>query len=327
MSFNPTSSNLGQSSSIQYSHLLDETISSSANYIEDLLINHLQYDEPYQNKSIDHYTEANEDVLSDLPIFEHFNPRYILKNLHRLHTFVISYSTKNVGMNFDWSYFNFSTSDAINLSEGLKLSLNLYHLGVISSLLNCSHFKIIHGALMNHLSIRSIDFSHNKISDHGFKYFGKILSSMNCHLTHIDLSNNLIGMEGAASFSHGLEQNITLKCLNLKLNRLGDEGSEHIFKALIKNHILESLNLSSNNLTDFSCRCLAEMLVLNNGLKFIDLCCNSFHESGGKYIQDRIEENYSLLDLNLTLTDISQESETYIAQILERNKQRQILHI
>lgn len=223
-------------------------------------------------------------------------------------------------MNFDWNHYCFTKMDANNISSGIGLCHGLLHLGITSSHLNCYHIKVISSVLIDHPSLTSLNFSHNKIGDYGFKYFGKILSPLSCHFVSIDLSDNLIGADGAILFSLGLERNNSLVFLNLKLNKLGDDGCEHIFKALSRNSALQSLNLSSNGMTESSCRILADTFVLNKSLRYLDLCCNTFHESGGKYLQDRIEENYHLMDLKLTLTQISQESETYICQILERNK-------
>ena len=319
LSYTPTFSSQDGPHSLFYNQVIDDVISVSSPYIQDLRINHLQLSQPFSSNEV--FTDSPNGNLIQLPGLEFFNPRALFSTLQNLRSLVIRYSVKDVGMNFDWSHYCFTKTDANNLSVGIGLSSSLSHLGVTSSQLNCYHIKIISSMLADHPSLTSLDFSHNKIGDYGFKYFGKILSPQSCNLVHIDLSNNLISVDGAFLFSLGLERNNSLEFLNLKLNKLGDDGSEHIFKALAKNSTLTSLNLSSNGMTESSCRILAETFVLNKSLKFLDLCCNTFHESGGKYLQDRIEENYHLLDLKLSLTQISQESETYICQILERNKE------
>ena len=320
LSYMPKFSSQDGTSAFSYGQLIDDIISVSSPYIEELHIDHLLLSQPFCSLSNEQFSDSHDGNLVPILGLEFFNPKALLCALQNLRSFVIRYTVKDIGMNFDWSHYCFTKIDANSLSAGIGLSSSISHLGVTNSHLQCCHIKIISSVLIDHPSLTSIDFSHNKIGDYGFKYFGKILSPLNCNLIHIDLSNNLISADGAILFSLGLERNFSLKYLNLKLNKLGDDGSEHIFKALARNSTLKSLNLSSNGMTESSCRILADTFVLNKSLKFMDLCCNTFLESGGKYIQDRIEENYHLIDLKLALTQISQESETYICQIMERNK-------
>ena len=253
----------------------------------------------------------------------HFNSTFLFNTLHKLESLIICYGLHDIGMNFDWAYFTFSSQEAISIAKGLKYSSSLLHFGLTKSYLKCCHIKLILASLSDHPSITSLDFSHNKISDLSFNYFGKLLSFVNCRLISIDLSNNIIGFEGALLFSLGLEKNSTLKYLNLRLNKLGDDGSEHLFRCLMKNNTLCTLNLSSNLLSEISCKILAETIAFNTRLISLDLSCNNFSETGGKYLQDRMEQNYNLLEFNLALTGISQESDTFISQMLERNSKMQ----
>ena len=323
-SFAPISKN--SIDNIEFDHnLVEDTISISAGYIQELFISYIQPSQHFQRSCNDQNNELIDDMFLDKAKMAHFNPTFLFDTLHSLKRFVICYGVQDIGMNFDWAYFKFSSQDAISIANGLKYSSSLVHFGLTKSYLKCYHIKLILSSLFDHPSITSLNFSHNKISNQGFKYFGKLLSFFNCRLISIDLSNNLIGFEGALLFSLGLEKNTSLKYLNLRLNKLGDDGSEHIFRYLMKNNTLCSLNLSSNLLSEISCKTLAETIAFNTRLNFLDLSCNNFNETGGKYLQDRMEENSKLLEFNLALTGISQESDTFIAQILERNVKLQNL--
>ena len=130
--------------------------------------------------------------------------------------------------------------DANNISSGIGLCHGLLHLGITSSHLNCYHIKVISSVLIDHPSLTSLNFSHNKIGDYGFKYFGKILSPLSCHFVSIDLSDNLIGADGAILFSLGLERNNSH-------NKIGDYGFKYFGKILspLSCHFV-SIDLSDN---------------------------------------------------------------------------------
>ena len=306
--------------------MVEDILSLSAQYIQELLISYIQPSEDFHFSAADANSELIDDFAYEQPKIGHLNSTFLFKTLHRLERFIICYGVHDIGMNFDWAYFTFSSQEAISISKGLKYSQTLCHFGLIKSYLKCYHIKFILASLFDHPSITSLDFSHNKIGDQSFKYFGKLLSYTNCRLISIDLSNNNIGFEGALLFSLGLEKNLTLKYLNLRLNRLGDEGSEFVFRCLMKNSALCTLNLSSNLLSEISCKILAETIAFNSCLISLDLSCNNLNETGGKYLQDRMEENFYIQEFNLALTGISQESDTFITQMLERNMRMQTSH-
>ena len=66
----------------------------------------------------------------------------------------------------------------------------------------------------------------------------------NTTLTSLELFENYIDEEGAASVAAALEKNSTLTSINLVNNKIGDEGVAILAAALKKNYALEVLDFA-----------------------------------------------------------------------------------
>lgn len=130
--------------------------------------------------------------------------------------------------------------------------------------------------LLDHPSLRTLDFSHNVIGDSGARAIGKLLTKSKLEI--LNLYDNNIGGPGAKAIAHALSKNTTLVSLNLCLNRLKDEGGQAICKALLNNKTLLHLQLGANGVTWLTVLSLSSMLAQNNTLKSINLSCNTLGE-------------------------------------------------
>ena len=59
--------------------------------------------------------------------------------------------------------------------------------------------------------------------------------AINSSLTRLDLSDNLLGNSGAASFSQALTADYSLTSLNLNGNGIGDSGASWLSRVLSTN--------------------------------------------------------------------------------------------
>lgn len=100
-----------------------------------------------------------------------------------------------------------------------------------------------------------VDLFYNDIKADGARHIAEALQSPESVITHLDLSCNDIGDEGAKAIGRMLRGNTSLRVLKLALNNIGTEGGIAIMKALAprphdenqaKNKTLEVLDLSAN---------------------------------------------------------------------------------
>lgn len=143
--------------------------------------------------------------------------------------------------------------------------------------------------LLDHPSLRELDFSHNLIGDRGARAVGKLLTRSKLEI--LNMCDNNIRGPGAKAIAHALCKNSTLVSLNLRLNRLRDEGGEALGKALLDNNTLLHLHLGANEVTGPTAIALSKVLFQNNTLRSINLSCNNLGVvskllffDGGKYI-------------------------------------------
>lgn len=130
--------------------------------------------------------------------------------------------------------------------------------------------------LLDHPSLRQLDFSHNLISDKGARAVAKLLSRSS--LQELDMCDNHIRDHGAKAIAHALSNNSTLLSLNLRLNRVRDEGGQALGEALLRNCTLRHLHLGGNEVGRRTAAALSEALRQNNVLRSINLSCNSLGE-------------------------------------------------
>lgn len=127
--------------------------------------------------------------------------------------------------------------------------------------------------LLDHPSLRELDFSHNLIGDKGARALGKLLTRSK--LQTLNMCDNDIRGPGAKAIAHALSVNSTLLSLNLRLNWVRDEGGQAFGKALLKNNTLLHLHLGANQVTGPTAIALSKVLIQNNTLKSINLSCNN----------------------------------------------------
>lgn len=140
----------------------------------------------------------------------------------------------------------------VNLHNNLFLQLLRLHQSHIED----QQCRVLVKHLLDHPSLRELNFSQESLGDKGARATGKLLNRSKLEILNIS-DNNITGL-GAKAIANALSKNSTLLSLNLCLNRLRDEGGEAIGKALLSNSVLQcvlfqnstlrGINLSCNNL-------------------------------------------------------------------------------
>lgn len=156
-----------------------------------------------------------------------------------------------------------------NLHNNLFLQLLRLHQSHIED----QQCRVLVKHLLDHPSLRELNFSHNLIGDKGARAIGKLLNRSKLEILNVS-DNNITG-PGAKAIANALSKNSTLLSLNLRLNRLRDEGGEAIGKALLSNNVLCHLHLGANEVTTPTAIALSKVLFQNSTLRSINLSCNN----------------------------------------------------
>ncbi|KAG7520489.1 dynein regulatory complex subunit 5 [Solea senegalensis] len=207
---------------------------------------------------------------------DHFDFGILLDKLTSLEELHLIYRVKKCGMNFEWKMLEMSDRDCESLAKAIESCKTLKRLRLQLSNIDDNQCHLLVKYLLDHPSLRELDFSHNLISDGGAKAIAELLTRSKLEI--LNLFDNDIRDKGAKAIAQALSENSTLLSLNLRLNRVKDEGGQAISEALLKNNTLHHLHLGANKVTGPTAVALSEVLAQNNILRSINLSCNNLGE-------------------------------------------------
>ncbi|KAM7538997.1 hypothetical protein Aperf_G00000056973 [Anoplocephala perfoliata] len=271
---------------------------------------------------------------------DHLDLSRVIEKLDRLIHLSVQYRVRNVGLDFEWSQFQFTGRDCVSFSKAIKAHKTLRILELTNSRVDCQRCRVLVGHLLDHPTLTVLNLSHNVISDWGARALSKLINGRS-RLECLDLADNRLNSEGAEVLSHALAKDSgTLMKLNLRLNRIGDPGGCSIAKArfsLLRNTTLRELNLAANSIGDPSINIFGQVLTHNSTLQKLDLSNNSITEvalmllgeveEAGKKFQECIASNQSLIHLDLRFTGMPQVFEYTLQQNVEFNDNRHRLRL
>ncbi|XP_059213160.1 dynein regulatory complex subunit 5 isoform X2 [Centropristis striata] len=297
-----------------------EMIPHCNNYIKRLDISQLlpPIKEPQKEKEEEEYgSELASENEYEGPSMDHFDFNILLDKLTNLEELHLVYRVKQCGMNFEWKLFEMTDRDCESLAKAIKSCKTLKLLRLHLSHIEDKKCRLLVKWLLDHPSLRTLDFSHNVIGDQGARAIGKLLTRS--QLETLNLCDNNIRGPGAKAIAHALSKNSTLLSLNLRLNRLRDEGGEAIGKALLNNNTLLHLHLGANELTALTAMALSKALFQSNTLKSINLSCNNLGVDGGNALVDAMSKNTSVTECDIRQTEVDEQSVSFINQVVRTN--------
>ena len=149
------------------------------------------------------------------------------------------------------------------------------------------------------LEVQEVDLSGEQIEiDLAAKLFGVLIT--NKTLTHLDLSQNELGIGHFQILAYALGTNTTLTALNLTDNELGNAGFESLAAALGKNATLTSLDLTHNELSHAGVNSLAAALETNRSLRDLNLSWNNLCPANVDSLVASLTRNAALTKLDLS---------------------------
>ncbi|KAM8725189.1 dynein regulatory complex subunit 5 isoform 1-T1 [Acanthopagrus schlegelii] len=289
------------------------------NYVKRLDISQLlpPVKEP-QEEEVEYGSELTIDNEYDGPSMDHFDFNILLNKLPNLEELHLVHRVKQCGMNFEWKMFEMTNRDCESLAKALKSCKTLKLLRLHQSHIEDQQCRVLVKHLLDHPSLRELNFSHNLIGDKGARAIGKLLNRSKLEILNIS-DNNITGL-GAKAIANALSKNSTLLSLNLRLNRLRDEGGEAIGKALLSNNVLRHLHLGANDVTTPTAIALSKVLFQNSTLRSINLSCNNLGVDGGKALEEAMSHNSSITECDIRLTEVDEKHVAFINQVVWNNQ-------
>jgi Ran GTPase-activating protein (RanGAP) involved in mRNA processing and transport len=142
---------------------------------------------------------------------------------------------------------------------------------------------------MRSSNISHLDLENTKIGVEGAVLVANELAS-NRTLKFLGLTANSMGPEGARAFGEALRLNSTLTSANFNGNRFGDEGLIDLAKGLESNCSLLSLGLRKNHFGPNGVAALCKVLLLNRNLEFINIGMNEIGPEGARILCRTLRE-------------------------------------
>ncbi|MCB1108670.1 MAG: hypothetical protein KDK44_03355 [Chlamydiia bacterium] len=144
---------------------------------------------------------------------------------------------------------------------------HIHHLGLGANLIRCQGAK----ALAQHLArsaVSHLDLSLNQIANAGVTMLSKALR----HITHLNLRQNHIGIDGVMDLASNLPETLVTH-LDVSYNFIGDNGAL-VFAAFIRKTRVVYLNLDSNSIGIKGAIALAKAVIEN---RILDIYFNNNH--------------------------------------------------
>lgn len=245
----------------------------------------------------------------------------LFSKLPHLEEFLLTYSVLNAAVTFKLDMIGFKQSDALSIQRVLKSCPSLKSLSLPGNRIDGDLLKAILAGLVKNNTLTHLDLSHNKIGDDGAQALGVILSKKDVALKRIDLSDNAIRIDGAKALGTALGHNTSVEWLSLRLNRLGDSGGILFFDALRSNSTITSLNLANNQLGPEAARSIAEYLKESSALTSICISGNDFKEEGGNVLAESVAACSSLREIDVRSCGLNDSEMNAIDKLAQRRVQ------
>lgn len=174
--------------------------------------------------------------------------------------------------------------------------------------------------------ISHVDLSYNLITDTGINSLAKLLS-MVPRLESLNLQGNLIEIDGAKELADNIKEKTTIEYINLNLNNIQTDGVLQIVLILFNNKTLRELHLADNKIDHDGMSGIMSVLGWhNNSLEVLNID-NAYYTSIGQeiaiHIAKMLQTNRGLEKLSLRKHALNSEGlYTITEHMLDNNKLR-----
>jgi len=223
-----------------------------------------------------------------------------------------------------------STTKSLQLS---RLNLSDYEVGCVAF------------GLQDNLSVESVDFSHNFITNEGIMSIRDCLLnnnvitelnishstsiiiapsvnniiSVNSSLLKLDISGIPIKWYEAKMISEAIAVNNTIKELDMCCCSIGCAGAYFIAQGLNKNLSLQKLDISANGISDDGAIAVCKYLTNNSSLQDLNMSFNKITTSGTEEMAQAIKEGTKFSKLNISGNRITSKGLVMFLNTIQTN--------
>jgi len=230
----------------------------------------------------------------------------------------------------------FNDDHVIALEDVLKRNHSAIHLTCLK-LPNNGLTEVSAPALANILThqvetLRELDLTQNPLRLSGLTPLVDQLISGTSQLQTLNLTQTMLGKQGASALASLLRFNTSLRHLNLSGNRLGNKGINTLAPALSNNSHLETLILSNNSMTSVGGNFLAREIQTSkeqgvSNLKHLDISSNRMKDSGIQAFATLLTTETTLEVFCAESTNLGPEGAFSLAPVLEFNHRIRVLKL
>lgn len=165
----------------------------------------------------------------------------------------------------------------------------------------------------------TLNLYRNNITHRGAEAIGKLLEHNNIIL-EVNLTGNTIGHKGMQALKQSLvtgEEDCSLRSLNLSNNLLGDDGAIQLAELIAANgSSLISIDCSNNGITDKGATAIVKALQSNSNLQMIDCQGNLFGPKAVAAVEELVRTTKTLKSLNISNCIESKETRRQLMMIV-----------
>ena len=211
-----------------------------------------------------------------------------------------------------------------NLSTALTQS-ELYSLTLYGNGSQIQGFEHLCNALTSvNCRLTNLFVSNIELGDVGITRLCEALTNVNCTLTCLNVRSSRLGNVGIMQLCHALTSfNCRLTSLNVSFNKFGDDGGMHLCNALTSvNCRLIILNVSDNQLGDNGLKHLCDALTSSNcALTTLKVGFNRLGDGGIKELSEVLTNGFCTLTcLDISGNEFGDEGVKYLCKALTDTK-------
>ena len=233
--------------------------------------------------------------------------------------------------NRDWKVTRLILSSSRISDEGLKnlstalTQSELYSLTLYGNGSQIQGFEHLCNALTSvNCRLTNLFVTNIELGDVGITRLCKALTNVNCTLTCLNVRSSRLGNVGIMQLCHALTSfNCRLTSLNVSFNKFGDNGGMHLCNALTSvNCRLTILNVSDNQLGDNGLKHLCDALTSSNcALTTLKVGFNRLGDGGIKELSEVLTNGFCTLTcLDISGNEFGDEGVKYLCKALTDTK-------
>ena len=213
---------------------------------------------------------------------------------------------------------------SINHLASVLSTLSLTSVDFSENKLTDETFISLSHVLKNCSKLQSLNFNGNQITQNGIKIFSDLFNG-NQALLKLNLIDNKITSEGIAHLSAAFQHNPFIQ-LNVSHNPIGSGGAE-ILSVHLSKKIISELRLSKNNIDDKGIAALSIALESHSSITKLVLSKNTIGQKSAEGLRSVLQNNHYIRMMDLSGNNIGATEAETLAAGLKGNSGIEILNL